>query len=338
MKKKFKIPLWVFFSIIMVLAISYACMMLRESKTPHEISPKDGNFIKTRDADVFVRQIGPEDGKAILLIHGTGAWGAIWEDTEKVLVANGFRVITIDVPPFGYSEKLAGAESYSTDKQAKRILDVLEALNLKSLFVLCHSVGCRPTTEAVLQNPSIFKKLIQVDAALGFSPDQANVRFQQNNPSWLQKILMSSGKVRDSIIAAYGSNPWSIKPIFESFVFKKEAVTNGRLFTLKKPLVLEGMTRAQGDWLKNLTINEDNAQYTNYNNYKNITIPVLLLWGDKDELTPLWQGRALQKLYKNAELAIIPNAGHIPYLEDTSRFNHSLMTFLSHETSNSGTD
>lgn len=328
MKLRYKIPLLFIAVCVAALTISFLCMTLREGKTQDEALPPNGRLVKTRDAIVFVRETGPKDATPILLIHGTGAWGAIWEDTEHVLAAKGFRVITMDIPPFGYSQKLSGSGSYSTEKQAKRILDVLTDLQINSTYVLCHSVGCRPTTEAVLEKPSLFKKFIQVDPALGFSADQENVRFQQNNPGRIQKLLMSSGKLRDSIIAAYGSNPWSIKPIFESFVFKKDAVTEERVAILKKPLALENMTRAQGDWLQNLVINQDTGQYTEYKKYAALDIPVLLIWGDKDELTPLWQGKALEKLYKNADLAVIPNTGHIPYLEDTARFNESLLKFL----------
>lgn len=328
MRILYKIPLILFVLFAGMLILSFLCMTMRERKTPHETSPSDGRFVQTSDASVFIRITGPENGHNILLIHGTGAWGAIWKDTEDVLVTKGFRVITMDMPPFGYSQKLFGSESYSTEKQANRILNALKAINVNSTYVLCHSVGCRATTEAVLNKPSLFKKFIQVDPALGFAADQSNVRFQQNNPSWIQRTLMSSGKIRDAIIATYGSSSWSIKPIFESFVFKKDAVTEERLSVLKRPLVLKDMTRAQGDWLQNLVINKDSAKYTDYENYADLTMPVLLIWGDKDELTPLWQGEALQKLYRNADLVIVPNAGHIPYLEDTARFNGVLLNFL----------
>ncbi len=314
--------------IVVLISTCFALMTFRERSTPQETAPSEGRFVQTRDAALFVREHGPETGPKILLIHGTGAWGAIWADTESVLADKGFRVLTIDIPPFGYSQKLSGSEAYSAEKQAVRILDVLDQMGITSLSALCHSVGCRPMTEAVLKAPDRFTRFVQVDAALGFSKDPRNLVFQQNAPSLIKKIIMSPGVIRDALFSTYGAAPWSIRPLFESFVFKKEAVTDGRVSMLKKPLALDNMTRAQGDWLQNLLINQDNALYTDYKNYTGLDMPILIIWGEKDELTPLWQGKELEKMYKNASLHVIPDAGHIPYLEDTARFNDILLKFL----------
>lgn len=183
-------------------------------------------------------------------------------------------------------------------------------------------------TEAVLKNPEKFSKFILVDPALGFSKDEENPSFQQNSPSFLGKIILAPSFVRTSIIAAYGSNPWSIKPIFSSFVYNKSSVTYERLVTLKKPLAIEDMTRAQGDWLENLSINEDHSMFTKFETYKSLDMPVLLIWGDQDNITPLWQGQALVNFFRKADLQVIKDTGHIPYLENTDKFNKKLMEFL----------
>ncbi len=328
MKITLKIFAGLFILISVLMSTCFILMTFRESATPQEAAPAEGRFVQTRDASIFVREHGPETGPKILLIHGTGAWGAIWADTESVLADKGFRVLTIDIPPFGYSQKLHGSAAYSAEKQALRILDVLDQMNISSLYALCHSVGCRPMTEAVLRSPDKFKKFIQVDAALGFSKDPQNVKFLQNTPSLIQKIAMSPSVIRDALFATYGAAPWSIKPLFESFVFRKDAVTDDRVSMLKKPLALNNMTRAQGDWLQNLMINRDDSLYTDYNNYNRLEMPILIIWGEKDELTPLWQGQTLEKMYPHATLHVIPDAGHIPYLEDTDQFNDALVKFL----------
>lgn len=328
MRKFLKYSGYAFGVLVFLSAVSFLCMVLRESKTIEEVAPEQGMFITTRDAKVFVREEGPAKGQKILLIHGTGAWGEIWRDTTDILVEKGFRVITVDVPPFGYSQKLIGSRSYNTGKQADRIHDVLTALKADKLYALCHSVGCRAMTEAVLKDPSKFSKFILVDPALGFSKNKNNPSFQQNSPGFLTRIMLAPSFVRTSIIAAYGSNPWSIKPIFSSFVFNKASVTHERLVTLKRPLAIEDMTRAQGDWLENLSVNEDHSMFTKFDAYNSLEMPVLLIWGDQDNITPLWQGQALVNFFKKAQLQVIKDTGHIPYLEKTDEFNEKLMGFL----------
>ena len=57
-------------------------------------------------------------------------------------------------------------------------------------------------------------------------------------------------------------------------------------------------------------------------------MPVLISWGGKDIVTPLWQGEALQKMLPNAQLKVMPDVGHIPYIEDINVFNKTLLNFL----------
>lgn len=41
-----------------------------------------------------------------------------------------------------------------------------------------------------------------------------------------------------------------------------------------------------------------------------IQTPTIILWGDKDILTPLWQGRKLHQAIPNSSLVILPNEPH----------------------------
>ncbi|NDJ63348.1 MAG: alpha/beta fold hydrolase, partial [Chloroflexi bacterium] len=46
-----------------------------------------------------------------------------------------------------------------------------------------------------------------------------------------------------------------------------------------------------------------------------VSRPTLLLWGDQDEDTPLWQGQLLEQTIPDAGLVTFPGAGHYSYLE-----------------------
>jgi len=51
------------------------------------------------------------------------------------------------------------------------------------------------------------------------------------------------------------------------------------------------------------------------NKIKEIEIPSLIIWGDKDRIIPLKTGHKLNKDLKNSELKIIENCGHVPQEE-----------------------
>ncbi len=301
----------------------------REIKTLTESAPATGHFVTSNNTQIFIQEAGPISGQAVLLVHGTGAWSEIWRETMTALGKAGFHAIAIDLPPFGYSERLNGVLEYSRENQAKRIIGVLDALNIKNAILVGHSVGARPTIEATLENPEKISKLILVDPALGFQTNpNDSPHFEQNNPSWIVSTLFSIKPLRKTVLSTYGTNPLSTKKLFSSFVSQKTAVTDFRVKMLQKPLVVEDTTSAYGDWLEYLTVSQDSSLASDFTNFKKLTMPVFIIWGSTDSVTPLWQGDQLKKLIPNSELSVIDNVGHIPYIENVEKFNAVLLGFL----------
>ena len=49
-------------------------------------------------------------------------------------------------------------------------------------------------------------------------------------------------------------------------------------------------------------------------------LPVLLVWGDHDQVIPLAHGQQAMELLGNARLVVFPGAGHEPHRFDPERF------------------
>jgi pimeloyl-ACP methyl ester carboxylesterase len=290
----------------------------RESLERHAAAPR-GTFVRAADAEVFVQQAGPADGPPVVLIHGTGAWSEIWRDTIDSLAASGFRVVAIDVPPFGYSERLRGRENFTRDKQARRILAVLDALGIEKATLVGHSVGSRPTIEAAAQAPSRVQALVLVDPALGIEPAP---------PSGTVQTLVDSPRLFRATVASTGTNPLLTSRLFRSFVARVEAVTSERVRMLQQPLRVAGTTAAQSEWLSMVMTDADSGLTVDPSKLRSIGLPVLLVWGRDDTVTPLRQGVFLATTLPNADLAIIEGAGHIPFIEAPVEFNRTLRRYL----------
>jgi type IV secretory pathway VirJ component len=125
----------------------------RETRTRAEAVPPTGHFVRAADVEMFVQEAGPPDGRAVLLIHGTGAWSEIWRRTFDTLAAQGYHAVAVDMPPFGYSQRPANV-NYADESQARRILGVINALRLERVTLVGHSFGSRPTMEAFFLDPS----------------------------------------------------------------------------------------------------------------------------------------------------------------------------------------
>jgi pimeloyl-ACP methyl ester carboxylesterase len=60
-----------------------------------------------------------------------------------------------------------------------------------------------------------------------------------------------------------------------------------------------------------------------------IACPVLLIWGDQDQDTPLWQGRMLEQTIPDAGMVVFPGAGHFSYLERLPEYVRIVHHFFS---------
>jgi 2-hydroxy-6-oxonona-2,4-dienedioate hydrolase len=60
----------------------------------------------------------------------------------------------------------------------------------------------------------------------------------------------------------------------------------------------------------------------------NIRLPVCLIWGKDDVITPPFVGEEFHKLLPDSELNVIEHCGHAPMMEKPEEFNHILERFL----------
>lgn len=60
-----------------------------------------------------------------------------------------------------------------------------------------------------------------------------------------------------------------------------------------------------------------------------LTVPVLLVWGKQDTVTPSWVGEQFHELLPNSRLELFDKCGHAPMMELPQQFNETLEDFLS---------
>jgi len=92
-------------------------------------------------------------GKAVMLIHGFPMASGIWKGFTGKL-SESFRVITPDLPGFGESPLPDGA--FSIDDIASMLLRKADALGIREMVVIGHSLGGYVTLAMVNQDPARF--------------------------------------------------------------------------------------------------------------------------------------------------------------------------------------
>lgn len=302
-------------SIILLITSFRMAASIRETGMRAQLAPRAGHLVPTGSGGVFVQQKGPADGIPVVLFHGTAAWSELWRRTSDALAARGFHVIALDLPPFGFSDRPG---NYTRQDQASRINDVLGALKIEPAIIVGHSFGAGAATELVMRHPDRARALVLVDAALGLTaaPSDAPWVIQ---PKWIREILVSLTI----------TNPVATTMLLQSMIAKKERALPEYVAILQRPLAQRDSTGDIADWLYYFLGSDTNAASADRNAYARLKLPVAILWGDKDGITPVEQALDLRSLLpQETSLTLLPGLGHIPQIEDPDMFNDALLKTL----------
>lgn len=65
-----------------------------------------------------------------------------------------------------------------------------------------------------------------------------------------------------------------------------------------------------------------------YGRFEELTLPILLIAGEDDNIVPVEDSTQVANGLPNAELVVIPNCGHTPQLECDVAFNQAVEDWL----------
>ena len=291
--------------VLVLLIILRVMAAVRE--TGVETPPQTFRF-ETPTGAVAARLSGPVDGPPIMLIHGTAAWSGFWRQVADHLAGRGWRVIAIDLPPFGWSGRDPQGR-YDRATQAERLAAVLRTQSKKAV-VVGHSFGAGAATELVLRHPDELNGLVLVDAALG--------QFDAQGEGATANAL-GFRPLSEAVTSAAVTNPAALEPLLRSMIARKDQAS-AWVPVLREPMQREGTTSAYAAWLPNLFSKDDGGLSRRSENLRKIAVPVSLIWGEADTVTPLDQGKHIAELTRARSLKVLPGVGHIPHIEDPKAF------------------
>jgi pimeloyl-ACP methyl ester carboxylesterase len=283
----------------------------RETEVASAVAPPEGKFVESGHGRMFVMDPVPANGVPVVLFHGTAAWSKLWWRTTAALKDSGYRPIAPDLPPFGYSERQGG---YTRFEQASRIDGMMTALGVRRAVIVGHSFGAGAALEYVLRHPERTIGLVLVDAALGLT--QAS-----SDPS----AILEYGPLRELVVSATATNPLATRFLLSKLIYRKEAANSETLEILKAPMRVAGTTSHIADWLLYFTGSDRAALSSSRDAVSGIKVPVAMIWGDRDDVTPLAQANDFRALVPSASLNVLKDTGHIPQIEDPEAFNAALI-------------
>jgi len=178
--------------------------------TPRSVEVADGDGGALRVACI---DEGPQDGEAVLLLHGEPSWSFLYRRMIPVLLEAGLRVIAPDLVGFGRSDKPAAPSDYSYARHVEWMrAAVLDELGLTGITLVGQDWGGLIGLRLVAEHPDRFARVVVANTGLptGDSPMSdaflAWQRFAQSSPRFEVGRIVSNGTVGGllpEVVAAY---------------------------------------------------------------------------------------------------------------------------------------
>ncbi len=111
---------------------------------------------------------GPDDARHVFLcLHGEPSWSFLYRKMIPVFLAAGGRVVAPDFLGFGRSDKPVDDDAYSFDLHRDCIVQLIEALDLQRITLVCQDWGGLVGLTLPPDMPQRFERLLIMNTALG---------------------------------------------------------------------------------------------------------------------------------------------------------------------------
>lgn len=275
------------------------------------------HFLDMDDGGVLhVVERGPRDAPAIVLLHGVTLSTLTWR-YQLLDLAGDHRVLAVDHRGHGHSR--AGRAGHSIRGMASDVAHLLERENLRGALVVGHSMGGIVAMQLAADHPDLLGPRV-AGLALMSTTAAPGARV----PGWAQLVEWAAPGTERALRAAGRRNVVSLPPNDLSYLVARLGL--GRR---PSPLHVE-LTRAMNVALPPEVLADlwrAVAAVDLRRALPGIEVPVSVLVGSRDLITPPHHSRLMAGLLSNAELVVWPGAGHMPMLERRTEVAEALGRF-----------
>lgn len=238
--------------------------------------------------------------EVFVFLHGISSGALSWVKQFRT-IGEPYRLIAWNAPGYGESRLLAQRQPLAVD-YAVALKEFLDSLQVRTPITLVgHSLGALQAAAFAKRYGDSLKRLVLVNPAQGYGEHSAEKRqsVYEMRPQLLER-LGNDGMARER-----GPNLLAQKTLFNLEVVTE--VTQG--------ITLDGL-KGSSYLLANDTI----GRYLSA-----LSVPVSLLYGEQDTITPPAGMFSLHQEFPFLELHAIADAGHLAYLDQPEAFNHILL-------------
>jgi pimeloyl-ACP methyl ester carboxylesterase len=265
--------------------------------------------VKTKVGKVATMSGG--SGKTIVMLHGLGATKIEFLPTLAALAPNGWRVVAMDLPGYGDTDKPFPAP-YDAAFFSKWVVATLDALEIDTAHLLGHSMGGRVALEVGLQAPDRLNRLVMM------TPSMAWIAERPWAP-WLKLVRPELGLIQptpkpfvDGIVRRLvpDADHHLVAPALDEFM-RSYLTPRGRVafYASARNIYLEN---PEPFWQR----------------LEELSPESMFIWGRRDTLVPIGFARHVKRVLPDATHVEL-DCGHVPQLECPGQVHGAIQRFLS---------
>jgi pimeloyl-ACP methyl ester carboxylesterase len=251
-------------------------------------------------------------GPPVLAIHGLGATKGSFLFTVAAL-ASRFRVVAVDLPGFGDSDKPIGA-AYSARFFADATIDLLDALELDRADLIGNSLGGRVALEVALRDPDRVGRLALLAPSLAWRrPRRWAPALRLVRPE-LGLVQLAPRAVVQAIVHRLipgADEGWTAAGVDEFLRSYLTPAGRAAFYAAARHIYLEAPHGTDGFWSRLPELRPD----------------ALFIWGRRDTLVPIAFARHVAEALPQARHVEL-DCGHVPQMERPVQTHKAVAAFL----------
>ena len=258
-----------------------SCLPARRSPSP----PPTGPILAVHVA-------GPVDGPLVVLAHGWTNDRRFWGPVARRLVAAGHRVRAAYDQP-GHGRSTVGRDGLTLDALADHLRAVLDHLDARGAVVAGHSMGGMTAQAFAVRHPGVLAERVAGLVLVATAGD--GLERHRRSRATMMKVVGSERLARGManprlghrlVRGAVGARPVAshLAALTEAWVATPAASRSGCVPAMFDMDLAEAL--------------------------RSVTLPVEILVGSRDSLTPPARARRIAEVLPGARLTVVPDAGH----------------------------
>ncbi|MBN1579902.1 MAG: alpha/beta fold hydrolase [Anaerolineae bacterium] len=263
--------------------------------------------LPTSDLSLYLYDTGPSDVPLLVLIHGLGDEADTWRHLVQPL-SDHYRVVALDLPGFGRSDQPRRA--YTIPFFQTVLAELLDKLGRTQAILTGHSLGGAIAHAFTLAHPDRVNRLILIGGSLVARSqrlDLATLLFLVPGlGEWMYTRLRTDPEAAYQTLQPYYGDLDNLPEADRTFLFQR---VNERVWS-------DGQRHAFFSTFRHLARTLPARQRNLAAELEKLATPTTAIWGERDRINPVENGRILLDLQPSVRLVIVPDAGHNVHQEN----------------------